>query len=74
MPIAAVLMGLVLLGTTINIHPRLGVDPVEKERERVRALEQREQVELILNTGGALLISVGVGRALWLRRLKGGGS
>ncbi len=74
LPIAAVLLGLVLLGTTINIHPRLVVDPAEKERERARVLEQRQQFDMILNTGGAVLIGVGVGRALWLRRSKGGAS
>ena len=72
LPIAAVLLGLVLLGTTINIHPKLVVDPVEKERERVRVLVERGQFDMILNTGGVLLIGVGVGRALWLRRSKGG--
>ena len=72
LPTAAVLTGLVLLGTTITMHPRLIVDPTEKERERARVVEARERFEMILNTGGVLLIGVGVGRALWLRRSKGG--
>ena len=72
LPIAAVLVGLVLLGTTISIHPKLVVDPLEKERERARVQVERRQFDMILNTGGVLLIGLGVGRALWLRRSKGG--
>ena len=68
--IAFILLGLVLLGTTVTIHPRMVLGPAAIAVERTEVIARRDRMHKALNVGGLVLIACGLG--VWLRRSKGG--
>jgi hypothetical protein len=70
--VSLILMGLVLLGTTVTMHPRMSLTPAALVLESSEAIDRRDRVQKTLNVGGLAFIACGLG--VWLRRSKGGAS
>ncbi len=72
LPVSFILLGLVLLGTTVTMRPRSGLSPAALVVERSEVIARRDRVQKSLNVGGLAFIACGL--FVWVRRSKGGAS